>query len=336
MSSLRVAVVGAGLSGLVCARDLRQAGHEVQIFDKGRGVSGRMSTRRVIEPELQFDHGAQYFTARDAEFRQQVDDWIARGVVAIWEGPFGTLTRGEIGPAPTKDPRYVGTPGMNAICRALADGLVVKCSSRVTQLDRQNGKWSVQVEDLAVGTGGAETRAEGFDHVVIAIPPAQAADLLPKQTSLQDIVREATMAPCIGVMVAFQSQVDLDLNGVFVQDSLIRWMARDSSRPGRNSGTERWILHATPEWSREHIDETPDQIIPTMLHAFAEAVGKDVPGTIYEAAHRWLYAIPENPFSRGALNDEQLKLTICGDWCHDARVEGAFLSGRAAARAILS
>ncbi len=333
MSSLRVAVVGAGLSGLICARDLQQAGHFVQVFDKGRGVSGRMSTRRVIEPELQFDHGAQYFTARDGDFRKQVEEWTAQGVVAVWEGPFGTLTGGETGPAPTNDPRYVGTPGMNAICRDLAGGLNVRCSARVVQLVPNGGRWQVEVEDLAAGT--SEVLSDGFDHVVVAIPPAQAADLLPKESSLQEKVGEAKMAPCIGLMAAFQSQVELELNGVFVQENPIRWMARDSSKPERNSGVERWVMHATPEWSQEHIDESPEQLVPQLLDAFSEAVGGNVPGTIYEAAHRWLYAIPENPFSQGGFIDEQLKLTICGDWCHDARVEGAFLSGRAAVREIL-
>ena len=52
-----VAIVGAGLSGLSCAHALQAQGVKVTVFDKSRGVSGRMSTRRG--DGWQADHGAR-------------------------------------------------------------------------------------------------------------------------------------------------------------------------------------------------------------------------------------------------------------------------------------
>ena len=92
---MRVAVVGAGISGLTCAGRLANAGFEVLVLEKSRGPSGRMATRRA-EPQLQFDHGAQYFTVRDPRFERVVQRWIAAGVAAQWDAKIAAITNGQL------------------------------------------------------------------------------------------------------------------------------------------------------------------------------------------------------------------------------------------------
>ena len=119
--SLDVAVIGAGLSGLMCARLLTQAGNRVRVFDKARGPGGRMATRR--RGDLRFDHGAQYFTARDPRFRRLIDQWRADKLVARWPGTVAEVRDGHIEIKDDSTERWVGVPSMSVICRHLATGL---------------------------------------------------------------------------------------------------------------------------------------------------------------------------------------------------------------------
>ena len=122
----RVAVVGGGVAGLTAASRLAQAGCDVTVYETGRGPGGRASTRRGDTPDLQWDHGAQFFRADDPTFRALVEEWRAAGFVAEWTGTFGTLdaTTGaflpETSDAPPR-PRWVGTPSMSSIPRRLSE-----------------------------------------------------------------------------------------------------------------------------------------------------------------------------------------------------------------------
>ena len=166
----RVAVIGAGLSGLIAARELRDCS-EVTVFEKSRGYGGRLATR--YGGDFEFDHGAQYFTARSAEFQEFLEPLIAQGAVACWRARFAELDRDTV--VATRDwddafPHYVGAPRMNAIGRSLADGLTIRQNTTVTHLDREADGWS-----LADSDGNALGR---FDWVVCALPAAQTAALV--------------------------------------------------------------------------------------------------------------------------------------------------------------
>jgi len=335
VSEPSIAILGAGLSGLMCARQLQQAGFSVQVFDKGRGVSGRMSLRRIGEQSgLQFDHGAQYFTARSPEFRQQVQEWQNAGVVADWDGPFVTLDHGTIGPDPGQgDARYVGMPGMNALCRDLAVQVqTVQCGLRVDQLRQTPAGWQLSglmLQDSA--TWSCETE---FAAVVCSIPAPQTMALFPDDCSFQPQLQLPQMAPCWCVMLELAERLPVAWSGAFVQNSPLRWIARDSAKPGRNSQRECWVLHASPEWSAEHLEVAVDQNQAALLTAFEEALGLSLPDHVHISSHRWRYAIPEDPLEVGCLSDPRLKLIACGDWASSARVEGAFRSGLAAAETV--
>ncbi|HLM44291.1 MAG TPA: FAD-dependent oxidoreductase [Myxococcaceae bacterium] len=318
----RVAVIGAGLSGLALARFLTEIDFPVKVFDKGRGPAGRMSTRN--RDGGSFDHGAQYFTARDPGFQRMVRTWEERGVVAEWRGRFGSLAHGTVTPETEGPVRYVGVPGMSAVPLAVASRVDVRGGVRVEQVRREGEAWALTSETgEALGT---------FEVVVAAVPAPQAVALLSAAPALVARAAEARMEPCWAVMASFDAPVSLPLDGVFVKDSPLSWAARDSSKPGRPPG-ERWVLHATPEFTREHLEETPEVVAPLLVGAFARAAGLELsPREV--VAHRWRYARPEPALSEGALFDAELRLGACGDWCAGSRVEGAFLSAMALSRKI--
>jgi predicted NAD/FAD-dependent oxidoreductase len=113
----------------------------------------------------------------------------------------------------------------------------------------------------------------------------------------------------------------------------ISWAARNSSKPGRSGST--WVVHAGAEWTRNRIDAPKDQIVAELTQIFAKQTGIDTTSISAQSAHRWLYSLVDNPLDVGALWDPELGLGLCGDWCHGARIEGAFLSGQAVAGRIL-
>jgi len=325
MRMLDIAVVGAGLSGLACARLLSEAGTRVRVFDKARGPGGRMATRR--RGDLRFDHGAQYFTVRDPNFRRAMEQWQSDGLVARWLGTLAVVQNGEIALKDDSTERWVGQPGMSAICGHLANGLDVTYGSRVVHLEHRDNRWRLGTAD------GADMGR--FDAVVLSAPAPQTAALLAEPApELAARAGEVEMAPCWAVMASYAHDLELGFDGAFVDDSPLGWIARNRSKPGRPPG-ETWVLHASPEWSREHLELDQEVAAQWLADAFGEAVGRTLPPPTSLTAHRWRFALPVNPLTEPCLVDPERALAACGDWAGGPRVEGAFLSGCAAARRLI-
>ncbi len=321
--SSTVAVIGAGLAGVNAARELQARGWDVTVFEKSRGVGGRMSVRRR-EPYA-FDHGAQYFTARDECFAAYVEGALARGVAAEWRGRIVSLEDEKIRPS-TSQTRYVAVPGMNALVKDLAADLNIITETRVRRLDRRDGVWQLY---------GDEGRLLGpYESLVLALPAEQVAELLPHGHSFVESVRQCVLLPCWAVMLGFEKPLEIDYDAAFVHDSPLSWIARNNSKPGRPTN-ESWVLHAGPDWSQSHLERDPSEIPPLLLDAFRRLPGVPALGPVYAEAHRWRYALPESPLEAGCLHDAERSLVVAGDWCRKARVEGAYLSGRDAAQRLL-
>ena len=299
------------MAGLSCADGLRASGHAITLFDKGRGPGGRMSTRRVDTPlgPTAFDHGAQYFTARDAEFCRQIDRWEGEGIVARWP---------QAGPD-----AWVGTPSMNAVIRAMASSHDVRWNTRIERIAKEPQGWSLNC---------AGDVFSDFDAVMLAIPPEQALPFL----SLHDfaMAREAMLArsqPCWTAMFSFAAPVECDTD--FVRDSgNLAWAARNGAKPGR-SGPEGWVVQARPEWSQAHLEDEADDVAADLLSELAAALGISAPAAVTAAAHRWRYAMSAG-LGLGAMWNAQTKIGLCADWLLGPRVECAWLSGQKLARAV--
>ena len=325
----KVAVVGAGLSGLACANALSRSGHAVRIFDKGRGPGGRASTRRseIDGVEVSFDHGAQYFTMRDPELAARVAKWEQRGVVQRWEGRIAVLGEGgAVESYSTKD-RYVGTPGMSAIAQYLAHGQDLRCGVTVSRIQR-DGR-GVRVLDQSGSSLGE------FDFVVVTAPPAQTKALVSAASeTIAARAASVVMMPCWAVMAAFEPGLDLPYDGAFINEGPLSWIARTSSKPSRTDRPDRWVLHASATWSTSHLEDERDAVAHELLEACFEATGAPRLAPIWTHAHRWRYALAENALEDGCLLDPEAHVAACGDWTCGNRVEGAFLAGLAAARAV--
>lgn len=322
----RVAIVGAGISGLACARALRDAGFDPQLFEKSSGVAGRMSTRRG--DGWQCDHGAQYFTARDPAFRVEVGRWLAAGVAQRWLPRLRAFGPGGAVRVPDESlERFVGVPGMTAPGRLLAEGLPVRTQSTVDALARGPGGWRL----CCAERGWID---ESFASVLLALPAPQAAVLLAgapgAAPALEALTRAARMRACWALMLRYPAPLVLDFDAAFVNEGPLRWVARDAGKPGR-AGPETWLLHAEAEWSERHVDEPPERVGPMLVEAFVR-LGGAVPADW--TAHRWRYADTARPLEADCAWDSGAGLGLCGDWLAGGKVEGAWRSGCALARAV--
>lgn len=313
------------MSGLACARALGDFGHEVRVYDKARGPGGRTSTRR--ERHLRFDHGAQYFTVRDDRFRRVVDSWRDSGVVAPWQGRIAVVTDHGITAKKDGPERLVGVPAMNAMAKHLASGLQVAYGVRIDRIEPAGCGFRLATAD--------DHSLPDVDAVVVSAPPLQSADLLRESApDLAASAREVEMTPCWAVMLGLAKPIEVAFDGAFVNGGPLSWVARDSSKPGRDRNPETWVLHATPQWSADHLEQNPESAGREMCSAFEALTGAAIE-PIHVAAHRWRFAQPVEPLPQGRLADDSGRILVCGDWCGGPRVEGAYLSGVAAAHRLL-
>lgn len=166
-------------------------------------------------------------------------------------------------------------------------------------------------------------------------PAPQAAALLEAVPGLANRVGQVTMSPCWVVMTFLRRKLPLVVAGAFVQESAISWISRKSSKPERPDTPGTWVLHASSDWSRERLEDAPEQVARALLDGFWRATGHPRVDAEYVAAHRWRYAQPREPLPESCLIDLELRIGACGDWCGGPRVEGAFLSGLALGSAVV-
>lgn len=309
-----ILVIGAGMAGLACATRLSRAGKSVIVLDKGRGPGGRMAARRVelAGEEVGFDHGAQYFTARDPVFEAQIVLWSKQDVVALW-------------PAAGED-AWVGVPGMNGPIRAMAETLDVRWNVRAERLTHDGTHW-------CVSAGEESYRAA---TILIAIPAEQTSDLLAEAApDFAEIAAGVTSQPCWAAMAAFSERLPIGADTLRDPDARISWAARNSAKPHR-AGRESWVIHASPARSREVLDKHKEEVAQMLLADFFAQTGIAPVDPVHCAAHRWLYAMPSTVEGEPASYDANQQIGIAGDYLHSPRVEGAFLSGAALAQKVLS
>ncbi len=310
-----IVVVGAGLSGLTAARSLQEKGHNVVVLDKGRGLGGRMATRRISTPDgsiAVFDHGAQFFTVRDQQFQKLVDGWITNGVVREW-------CRGFV--ADDGHPRYVVNSGMAALTKHIAQGLDVRTSTLVFAVkpcDADPTKWTVVIDD--------NSRID-CDAVVMTCPLPQSYSLtvttgveLPQDLLLTDYDRT------IGLLAVLDGPSAVPApGGLQNPDDVFSWIG-DNQAKGI-SDIPAITFHANPAWSSAHWDDSLEDGLALITHAAQKYLGNaKIVASEYK---KWRFATPRklwpDPyFAAGTL-------VFAGDAFAGPKVEGAVLSGHKSA-----
>ena len=320
--SIDILIIGAGLAGLSAANDLQQAGHNVMLVDKGRGLGGRLAGRRI--GEASFDHGAQFMTARGPRFQKTVAEWIEAGIAEEWYSSYPGHQNSH--------PRYRGVPTMTAIAKYLATDLNILRSVRVLEIAQDNNQWLAKLDN------GESISAKSM---IITSPIPQTLDLLAsgniqipadKLARLQRIEYEA----CIAVMAVLDSPSSILAPGAMViEDSPIAWIS-DNQQKGV-SKIPAVTIHGSGAFSAKYFDSDRMASGQQLIDAALPLLGAKV--TDYQV-HGWLYSKPTvvDPESCMLLTDgtELPPLVLAGDAFDGPKVEGAVSSGWAAAAVLAS
>ncbi|MCC5835701.1 MAG: FAD-dependent oxidoreductase [Opitutales bacterium] len=313
-------VIGAGISGLLCATELQRAGRSVRVLDKGRGFGGRMATRRLAGGRL--DHGAQYFTVRDPLFQNYVDEWLAAGVVREW---FRKLTDSTNSAG---HPRYCGSEGMTDAPKHLAKSLDVRRSEQAVRLIRNGAEWEVRtLADHSFKAG----------HLIITAPLPQALALLDtsgldyagaKRGALGQVRYQRGLA----TLAILDGPSGLPMpGGLMLRESPLSWIA-DNQIKGISPEVVAVTLHSDAEFADQHWD-SPDEVRGPLMLAAAKSL---IQSRVLEySCHRWGFTRPINPWPELTFSNPNLGYTLAGDAFGGERVEGAALSGLAAAAGLL-
>lgn len=308
--ALPVVVVGAGISGIACAREIAAAGLPVVVRDRGHRQGGRMAVRTIGGRAI--DVGASYFTADDDAFLGVVQDWCSRGLARAWTDSFSTGTPAGLGEAKSGPVRYAARSGLRSLVEDLAGGLDVRARSEVEEVG-----------------AGPTVDGEPVAAVVLAMPDPQALDLLDDDLEAEIAAVEGReWKPSIAMFAGWEERHWPDLDGVFVADSpVLRWIADDGRR--RGDGAPVLVAHSTPEFASPRLDD-PSLALAPMLAATTGLLGISSRPR-WSEVKRWSLANPAadraEPYFLGAH-----MVGLCGDGWGKSRVQTAYLSGRSLGR----
>jgi renalase len=281
-----------------------------------------MSTRRA--GPFEFDHGAQFFTARSREFRAFLEPMLQAGVVAAWPARFAEIQRSQIVATRrwgNENPHFVGVPGMSAVGRKLASGLNIRLETAVRSVSRVGDRWQL--------FGGGDVLLGEFDWVIVTAPATQAADLL-ASASIASYARRVRMRACYALLLGFDEPQDLPWNAALVRGADISWISVNSSKPGR-AEPFCLVVHSTNTWAEANVDEDIEVIRHHLAEECREVAGIDTAAAAFVDVQRWRYANVDEQHGDLFALDAGQRLAMCGDWFVRGRVEGAFRSAIALA-----
>lgn len=333
MSSIfEIAVIGSGVAGLTCAQKLQQAGRQVVVFDKSRGLGGRLATRRLAGTHA--DHGVCYLQPKGAVFGQLIDELVNEQILRVWTQGIHRLSADGVLQPPVKfAPCYAAPSGATAIARYLGQNLEIINSQSITGISPIGNRWQLNSVD---GQWNAE-------QVVVAVPPAQALAIAGMVTDpycfgQMSRVNFTNSITAIAVFPKNQQAAAAQLPWQGIQGidhPVLGWIGLDSSKQ-LEPLQPILVVQSSAAFAAENFDAPELEVVGKWLLASAVpfAMGLDTPEILQ--VHRWGYAFAQNPLPDLFLTAQvQAPLYFCGDWCGGNRVESAFLSGLAVAEKIL-
>jgi renalase len=335
-----VLVIGAGLAGLAAARDLHNSGRNVLMLEKSRGVGGRAATKRLnlnLEGMVRADHGAQFFTARSERFQNLIAQLSDLGIVREWTRGFPKLGPNGLEKRDPGNPRFVCPSGMSSLGKSIRDGLEnetpihVEYAATVMDIERTSHGWTAILENGEMRHGRT---------LLVNAPAPQALKLLEAHLSQDrlEALSAVRFDPCWAVIAALETRPEPGWLGLEIDHPMLAWASLDHTKREADSPPVL-VLHATSAWSLEHLEQSPETVLPLLLNAAQGLLGDWVGNRLGAVAHRWRYALPTVTFPRTFLAQENI--VACGDWCAPAggsaargtpRIETALESGWASAK----
>lgn len=324
---MRVAVVGAGVSGLAAARHLKASGHDVIVFEKSRGLGGRCATRRI--GPYTFDTGATTITPRGRKIERVLleelpADDLVRIDKPIFTHRFGRISPGDAGRA-GKD-RYAYRHGINTLGKRLAEGLDVRLQCRIESLER-------------IPDGGYLVEGEVFDAAILTPPIPQSEELL-RTVGESRTFANVRYRQVLSVLLGYDASFDPPYHALIDPDQTetLMWLSIESTKcPGDRApeGHTAIVAQMSPGFSQWHFDRNRDDVIKQAVSDVARLIGKSFPAPVVTDVMKWRYSQPETTTTFESVNQPGSRLVVAGDGLTGGRIENAFDCGIRAADHLL-
>lgn len=321
-----VAIIGAGFSGLVLAENINKNA-EIKIFEKSRGVGGRMSCR--TNNDFAFDFGSQFFLAKTSQFNDFLQPYINKKIIVPWCGKFVEIDKNKIINQriwSDEKKHFVAAPKMNSLCKEMAINFDIRFQTKITKIEKIKNKWQIY-DDKSFFLGE-------FDWVFFSIPAAQLSDLLLNSKincSFFERLASHEMIGCYALMLGLNRKINIDFDAALVRNSIISWISCEASKPLRKNVAAYTVL-ARNNWAQHHLDHDIDLLKNQMIDEFSKIINQPIEGIVHSDIHRWRYAnIKKQPTHQKYYIDESNQIAACGDWIIHGRIEAAFMSAKALA-----
>lgn len=317
--SKKIAIIGAGFSGTYLGFQLKELGHEVEIFEKARGPGGRTSSRRAKLAdgrEVSIDHGAQFIEVTKPEFQNFVDEQIEAGNLKLFEDyrfysfdkSANAWDRGKVG-----FDAFVPVPKMNQLAKIFSAGLNANYQTCIDKVGLDNELFDEKGQVLGQ-----------FDFVISTAPPLQTYELMREHKELVNGIDKVDMKPHYAVMLVSDKEHDFDFDAVNVLNSTLNWIGINSNKPGRDKKPLAISMHTNFKWTKENLDLSDEEVITACLKDLKEITGFEDESPLYLTKHRWLYGRAMNPLEDFYRIDA--KVALVGDWLCGDNIEAAYLS----------
>ena len=320
-----VAVIGAGLAGCTAALHLSEIAR-VKLFEKSKRPGGRIATR--LSRQHQFDHGAQFFTAKSFDFKEFLTPLVDAGFVARWDGRFaefdGTqLTRQTewVG----SPPHWVGTPTMSSFVENLSNGLDCVFEVEVARAEKEKDRW------ILFDTQG--NLLGDYDWIILTAPAPQTHNLIPNEISFKTQVGLIKMSGCYSLMLGYRHAVNLPFDAALVKNANISWISVNSSKPNRKNFS--LLVQSTNRWAEQNMNTDLAKVQEELFEFTSEILGFNAKSADYIETKRWRFANSIQQTEQPFFLDKSNQVASCGDWCIRGRIEAAFLSAKKLAAELL-
>lgn len=330
---MKIAVIGAGISGLTAGRELANAGHEVAVFEKSGGYGGRLATRYAGKDNQQkLDHGVSFFTAESTEFKSLVSELSSKDILKAWEGKYAH--RDESGKVTVKEnesPYFYAPEGMNTVGKYLGRNLDIRLNEKVGGLThigenrRKKKSWMLNFPTALT---------ESADAVIISAPARQAYALL--NTTIDEIdtlklireIDEVEYESQFSLLVGFQKADMPDWNALECEDDIIQYISNESTKR-ENGNAHSLVVHTTNEFAKKHIDSDRDKVEEIITDRLAEILGGWAALADWKQLHFWRYSRVVNPLPHDymEIKGNDTPLALVGGYMNGNTVESAYLSG---------
>ncbi|MDA9708064.1 NAD(P)-binding protein [Alphaproteobacteria bacterium] len=321
-----VAVIGAGITGITLA-NLLQKKVNLTVFEKSRGVGGRMATRRA-EP-YQFNHGAQYFKIENKEFKNFLQPLIQNKIIKHLEANHIEILNKEVIKRTKTYNKIYYTPvsKMNSVVKYLINNnFFIKLLCKIDKTIKENDKWFIIDSDKA--------SYGPYDWLFITIPPNQALKILYNNFKFLDIIKKIKMRSCYSLMLGFDKIKEFDFDTALFLDEDVQWLSI-RKKIIENKKYYNLLINSSYNFAEKNVNGNKDKISDYLIKQVSDIIKYELNNYEHKALHFWKYAMSEKNNNLGSFLDEDLKVIVCGDWCMNGKVEGGFLSAKDAAKKLI-